>query len=83
MKVVIGILMVFLLTACQDKPKVTTHETEQMTTSTVASADTEAVSNLPCVSKKAIKKSPPVQDKSKIKAIILKIPKIKLAKIIT
>lgn len=77
MKVLIGFSIVFLLAACQDKPKILTKENEQLVSSTDSVKVTKTTStDLVCMNKSVIKKSPPVHDKSKIKAMLLKSGKI-------
>lgn len=64
--------MIFLLVGCQDKPVEVNSVDEQAVVTNGVIDKNIAVTHLPCVSKKTIKKSPPIQDKSKIKAMLFK-----------
>lgn len=65
------------MAACQDKPLVSENVNDQpVATSEASKGVNEVTTNFPCVSKHTINKSPPVQDKSKIKAMLLKSGKI-------
>ncbi|XQW85218.1 hypothetical protein ACOYR1_00385 [Thalassotalea piscium] len=76
MRILIGFLMILLLTACQDKPTIADSAIAQTDATQEKGTLKPETTNVACINKNTLKKSPPVLDKSKIKAMLLKSGKI-------